>query len=176
MSVLSRDVYQYTECGLNNIWLLDVTKVDEDNDVYVHIPKIKNLHRSIIYVLLNGAHHISGRALRFIRTEMGWTREQFDNMIGFSHRFEWMKNTAYMEDNDVFLPPPVVSILYILWCMSNRNEEITEIMVGLQNRPIKQGLTDTTPSYCFAYYRQEGVWHLDFSKPEMFSSSPKAST
>lgn len=66
------NVYHYTECGLNNVYIHGLPEVcDDDGDLIVTIPHVNLLHRSIAQGIVSHSKGISASELRFLRSEMG---------------------------------------------------------------------------------------------------------
>ena len=78
--------YRYTECGLDNVIIdgLDPI-VDDDGDIVHSIPRIAGLHRVIARVIVDHAKGISGKELRFLRTELGMTQAELAKMVHREH-------------------------------------------------------------------------------------------
>ncbi len=74
--------YQYTECGLDNVFLhgLDVVTDDAGQKV-ITIPNILGLHKAISEVIILQNKSISGKELRFLRTEMGMTQTELGELV-----------------------------------------------------------------------------------------------
>lgn len=63
--------YHYTECGLSDVWLDDVTvSIDEDGQEVYRIPNIGRTHRSIARKFLDRGTDLSEAEVRFLRTEL----------------------------------------------------------------------------------------------------------
>ena len=69
--------YRYTECGLDNVYIqgFDPAVGDQGEEVF-HIPDVNGLHKLIAYGIVHCDAAMSGRELRFLRTEMGLTQAQ----------------------------------------------------------------------------------------------------
>ena len=75
-------VYHYTECGLDNVMIegLDVVN-DHAGEETVMIPAIGLLHQVIAEGIVTLPTKMSGRELRFLRTEMGMTQAQLAEVL-----------------------------------------------------------------------------------------------
>ena len=64
--------YQYTECGLDNVCLekMDIEQ-HQDGEETVSIPRLGELHRVIAEGIISAPYIITGKEVRFLRTEMG---------------------------------------------------------------------------------------------------------
>lgn len=78
-------VYHYTECGLDNVLIegLDVVS-DHAGEETVTIPAIGLLHQVIAEGIVSLPSKMSGRELRFLRTEMGMTQAQLAEILKVS--------------------------------------------------------------------------------------------
>jgi len=76
------DIYHYTECGLDNVFIdgIDVV-VDDDGDEVITITAINELHKAIALGIVTHKHAISGDELRFLRTEMGYTQSELARLV-----------------------------------------------------------------------------------------------
>jgi transcriptional regulator with XRE-family HTH domain len=74
--------YHYTECGLDNVFIegLDIVS-DHAGESTVTIPAIGLLHEVIAEGIVMLPTKMSGRELRFLRTEMGMTQAQLAEII-----------------------------------------------------------------------------------------------
>jgi len=73
--------YRYTECGLDVI-IAGVSFLSDDagNDV-IRIPNVNGLHRAIATGIVKRKAMMSGREMRFLRSEMGMTQAELAAMI-----------------------------------------------------------------------------------------------
>lgn len=69
--------YRYDECGLDNVILVDLeTCEDDEGALVVTIQHVNVLHRAIMEAIALKPTGISGREVRFIRTELGLTQAE----------------------------------------------------------------------------------------------------
>jgi DNA-binding transcriptional regulator YiaG len=74
--------YRYTECGLDNVIIHGVDFiVDDDGEEVVSIPNINGLHRAIVKSILLRTASMTGKELRYIRTEMGLTQAELAEIV-----------------------------------------------------------------------------------------------
>ncbi|CAJ2376434.1 MAG: putative Transcriptional regulator [Arenicellales bacterium IbO2] len=73
--------HHYTECGLPNIWI-ECFRVRDDagNDTFI-IPKVRRLHQLISQAIVMSGRALRGPEIRFLRSEMGLTREEFGRLV-----------------------------------------------------------------------------------------------
>lgn len=71
------NAYQYDECGLDNVMIHGVERIEDDNGAgAVEIPAINLLHTTIAIGIVSHANAMSPRELRFLRTEIGMTQSE----------------------------------------------------------------------------------------------------
>jgi DNA-binding transcriptional regulator YiaG len=76
------EAYHYTECGLDNVMVFGMMPcVDDDGDQVVTILNIADLHRLIAKEIVSHEAGISGKELRFLRTEMGMTQAELAKIV-----------------------------------------------------------------------------------------------
>jgi putative zinc finger/helix-turn-helix YgiT family protein len=69
--------YHYTECGLDNVFIEGISPVADDHGEAVFtIPKIGRLHNAIATMVVNKPNALTGKEIRFLRTEMGLTQAE----------------------------------------------------------------------------------------------------
>ncbi|MEJ2117980.1 MAG: helix-turn-helix domain-containing protein [Alphaproteobacteria bacterium] len=74
--------YRYTECGLDNVIIDGVEFIQDDfGEEVVCIPNVNDLHIAITKVILEQKASMSGRELRFLRTELGLTQAQLAELV-----------------------------------------------------------------------------------------------
>lgn len=76
------DEYRYTESGLDNVLIqgMDV-HVDDGGERSITIPNINGLHRVIALGIVRRKTSMSGKELRFLRTEMGMTQAKLAEVV-----------------------------------------------------------------------------------------------
>lgn len=74
--------YQYTECGLDNVFIEGMAVVqDHAGEETLEIASIGLLHSVIAEGIVMLPSKMSGRELRFLRTEMGLTQEKLADVL-----------------------------------------------------------------------------------------------
>lgn len=77
-----RCTYRYLASGLDNVILENVVIRNEgEEDEMVLLPKIDELHQEIALGILTAPSCMSGKELRFLRTEMGLTQEELGAIL-----------------------------------------------------------------------------------------------
>jgi DNA-binding transcriptional regulator YiaG len=76
------EIYHYTECGLDNVFIegMDIV-ADHSGEETVVIKSIGQLHKVIAEGIVMMPSKISGRELRFLRTEMGMTQSKLAEIL-----------------------------------------------------------------------------------------------
>ena len=68
--------YHYTECGLDNIYLVNgFDYVDTPRGRAVNIKNVEGLHRAIGQILVRDVQNLTGKQFRFLRHEMNATQQ-----------------------------------------------------------------------------------------------------
>jgi len=82
MTVKVPEPYRYTECGLDNVYVHGLHPIidDDGEDVY-RINNINGLHKAIARGIITQSAAMSGKHLRFLRTEMGLTQAELGKMV-----------------------------------------------------------------------------------------------
>ena len=74
--------YHYTECGLDNVFIEDMNMVqDHAGEATATVPAIGLLHQVIAEGIVTLPSKMSGKELRFLRTEMGLTQEKLADIL-----------------------------------------------------------------------------------------------
>lgn len=77
--------YHYTECGLDDVYLLSGYKIEHTPyGEGVSISHIDDLHNQIGYSLATEKKILSGKELRFLRKEMDLTQSELGRLVGLS--------------------------------------------------------------------------------------------
>ena len=79
---MTRLDYRYDECGLDNVILVGLEVCEDDvGESAITIHNIAGLHRAIVEGIARKPSGISGRELRFVRTELGLTQAELAAVI-----------------------------------------------------------------------------------------------
>lgn len=74
--------YRYTESGLDNVMIEGVNFLIEDaGEASISIPNINGLHKAIAGGIVRRPSGMTGRGLRFLRTEMSMTQAQLADLV-----------------------------------------------------------------------------------------------
>jgi DNA-binding transcriptional regulator YiaG len=79
---MTRLDYRYDECGLDNVILVGLEACEDDGgEAVVTIRNPNGLHRAIVEGIAKKPTGITGRELRFVRTELGLTQAEMAAVI-----------------------------------------------------------------------------------------------
>lgn len=75
--------YHYTECGLDNVYLLNgFEPVDTPRGLGVTIRNREGLHRAIGLWLVRDKRNLTGKEFRFLRHELNLTQQNLAELLG----------------------------------------------------------------------------------------------
>lgn len=77
------DYYHYTECGLDNIYLVNgfkITKTENHEEIFIH--DIHGLHKAISMSLIFKAAPLKGNEIKFIRTMLDLSQTRLAELLG----------------------------------------------------------------------------------------------
>jgi DNA-binding transcriptional regulator YiaG len=104
------DAYHYTESGLDNVIVYGMMPcVDDDGDRVITIPNIAGLHRAIAQAIVDHDAAISGKELRFLRTEMGMTQAELAKVVHHDPQ-----SVARWEKSEHPMPPTAEALIRLL--------------------------------------------------------------
>lgn len=82
MTVEVPKTYRYTECGLDNVYVHGLSPIiDDEGEEVFRINNINGLHKAIASSIAMQSAALSGKQLRFLRTEMGLTQAELGKMV-----------------------------------------------------------------------------------------------
>ena len=127
----SNEAYHYIECGLDNVFLYNIPIVhDQGGEQVVCIPRIHVLHKVIAQGIIIKNGLLSGKEIRFLRTEMGLKQSELAQIIGKDQqtigRWERGENTPD-KTTDILIRIMAKDILELTQDMPNP-EEISQLV------------------------------------------------
>jgi DNA-binding transcriptional regulator YiaG len=104
------EAYHYTESGLDNVLIYGMMPcIDDDGDEVVTIPNIVGLHRTIAEQIVEHQAGMSGKELRFLRTEMGMTQAELAKVVHHD-----AQSVARWEKSECPLDPVAEALIRLL--------------------------------------------------------------
>src|SRR6185295_12294799 len=89
------ECYHYTECGLDNIYLVNgfaITQTNDDEEIFIH--DIHGLHIAISKILIFKKGLLQGSEIKFLRTMLDLSQSKLAALIGCRYQqiLLWEKN------------------------------------------------------------------------------------
>jgi transcriptional regulator with XRE-family HTH domain len=98
--------YRYIESGLDNVIIegMEIQVTDDGKTVY-SVRHINDLHHVIAHAIITHSHGMSGRELRFLRTEMGCTQDELAEKMNVSRLTigRWERGETTMNRSEEFM-------------------------------------------------------------------------
>lgn len=80
--MMERQTMRYAACGLDNVVIEGAAPMIDDNgDEVLMVPHVARLHKVIAEDIINAETSLTGKELRFLRTEAGWTQAELARSI-----------------------------------------------------------------------------------------------
>jgi DNA-binding transcriptional regulator YiaG len=98
--------YRYSESGLDNVIIAGIDVVTDDlGDEVFSILNVNGLHKAIAHAIIAHAHGISGKELRFLRTEMGYTQDELADKLHVTRLSisRWERGEVQMDSQTEFM-------------------------------------------------------------------------
>ena len=77
--------FQYTACGLDNVWLVNGYKLKETRHGHaVSVNDVDDLHKLLTQTLIDKPGRLTGKEFRFLRTQLGLSQEALGALLDFS--------------------------------------------------------------------------------------------
>src|ERR1700722_11706010 len=106
--------YHYTECGLNNIYLLNGYQlIKAPRGEAVSVKDVDGLHKAIGMILVTAKKDLIGDELRFLRHELLMSQSTLAMLLGVSEQA-----IRRCERGRVTMPKPSESLLRLLYTQS----------------------------------------------------------
>jgi putative transcriptional regulator len=121
--------YHYTECGLDNIYLVNGYKTIETAEgLAVSIHDVDGLHKAIGLNLVMAKKILSPKEIRFLRNELLMSQYTLGKLLGVSEqavrRWETGKTT---------MPKPSEFLLRLVYadCIKNQNGNVSSLLIEI---------------------------------------------
>jgi len=103
--------YHYTECGLNNIYLVNGYRYNETpRGKSLSIHDLDGLHKAIGLFLVTSKRDLSGEDVRFLRHEMLMSQSTLAKLLGLSEQA-----VRRWETGKISIPKPSEALLRLLY-------------------------------------------------------------
>jgi len=150
-----KQAYHFKACGLDDVYLLNgFTFEDTADGPAITILNPDGLHRAIGQNIIFGAHLLTPKEVRFLRTHMNWKQDQLAQLLGCSvvmiSRYE-NGATPIPHASDRLLR---VNYAWHLWPASGRHQVIDHIFALRETR---QHQTDE-PTVVYFSRKRSGDW------------------
>lgn len=138
------EVLHYTDCGLDNIFLLNGFEYDEyDGEKFLTITDLDGLHRAIGLHIVLEKKAPTGQEMRFLRTELHLSQAQLASKLGVSDQSvaRWEKGHTDIPGTASF----AFKALYV-WSLippDCRDEVMSEYVETLEQLSCEDETTDT---------------------------------
>lgn len=104
MGTTEKEMYQYVESGLDNIYLdgVSIYRCEDCGEEAPILPSIKDLHRTIAISILIRNEPLNGPEIRYIRKHMRYKSKDFGELLGVTPQTisGWEKGANPSESND----------------------------------------------------------------------------
>jgi hypothetical protein len=99
---MNTELHQYTECGLENIYVQGLKIEDDGGHSYIHIPAIGELHCLIAKSLLEEERNLTGKEFYFLRAELGMSIEAIAEQLSVDSTtlLQWQKTDCVSDQLD----------------------------------------------------------------------------
>ena len=94
---MNKQKYHYTECGLDNVYLVNGFSISKDgNEEVILINDIHGLHQAIGIHIANKTGLLKGKEIKFIRTMFDVSPKTLGLMLGYDYQtiLAWEKNKS----------------------------------------------------------------------------------
>lgn len=123
---MEKSLYHYSECGLNNVYLINGFKTIETfQGEATSIHDMDGLHNAIGIFLVLHQKDLSGDEIRFLRREMLMSQRTLSNLLGVSEQAirRW-------ENGKIKIPKPSESLLRLLYRehVNDQNGKIASVL------------------------------------------------
>jgi len=144
--------YHFTECGLDNVYLLNGFHIHEtESGKGISFEDLEELHRAIALHLVRCDTHLSGKEFRFLRKELDASQEMIARLFGVDAQSvaRWEKGQSDLKP----LADRMIRLLYMEQILGNpKVKNLLDLVATLS----EQG--DGEPPKHFKY--MDGEWRV----------------
>ncbi len=148
--------YQYTECGLGNVYLKNGYRIDQTEwGEAVVIDHVEDLHCAIGRDIVNSPDGLTGPELRFLRVELNMSQKSLGALAGYKDG----QMVAKWEKGEREMPRAVdvvVRALYVEKVIKQSSSNISALLDKLSDHDQEQFHQRRVE-----FSEQDGVWHAD---------------
>lgn len=135
---MSTKPYHYTECGLDNIYLVngfEITGAGDNAEIFIH--DINGLHKLIGTLLIRKPGLLSGKEIKFIRTSLDFSQTTLGQLLGYDYQsvLRWEKNNGDMPA----AADRLLKILFFEFLYPEKNPRIRELINDIAEAEAKKG-------------------------------------
>ncbi|MBP6117603.1 MAG: hypothetical protein KBC57_03085 [Neisseriaceae bacterium] len=127
-------MYEYKETGMDNVWLVNGHTVVEGPDgAAVQVVSVRQLANALAQVLVQSEAALSGRALRFLRLQLGLERTEMGAIIGVG------AETIIQWEQEVTVLPVAADFMARVVYASRLTPSVTAVALLEQMAHVKRG-------------------------------------
>jgi DNA-binding transcriptional regulator YiaG len=120
------ELYHYKDCGLPNVWLDGVERIDTAYGPGVSIPALEQLHIEIGKAIATAAKQMTGAEVKFLRTELDLSQKTLAGLLDVA------ENTVRRwEHDEVPIPGPAQRALAGYYLETVNGGTFRELMLKL---------------------------------------------
>lgn len=148
--------YQYTECGLDNIYLKNGYSIEGTEwGEAVIVESVEDLHRAIGKDIVDSSDSLTGQELRFLRVELNMSQKSLGALAGYKDG----QMVAKWEKGEREMPRAVdvvVRTLYVEKVFNQGGSNISALLDKLSDHDQEQ-----FHQRRIEFSEEDGVWHAD---------------
>lgn len=127
-------MYQYKETGMDNVWLVNGhTTVEGPGGTTVQVMSVRQLEKALAQILVQSEAALSGRALRFLRLQLGLQRTEMGRIIGVG------AETIIQWEKEITVLPVAADFLARVVYVSQLTPSVTAAALLEQMETVKRG-------------------------------------
>lgn len=130
--------YHYTECGLDNIYLVngfEITGTGDNAEIFIH--DINGLHKVIGTLLIEKPGLLSGKEIKFIRTSLDFSQTTLGQLLGgydYQSILRWEKGNGEVPA----AADRLLKMLFFDFLYPEQNPRIRELITNIAEAEAKK--------------------------------------